>query len=83
MQESLDNLGKINLTLISEKNELRNKLYEIFNNGLCYRELEREESIFFQKAALIFKDQEVYQILKKYEQLIFLICAIREVIENK
>ena len=83
MEESLDNLFKINESLISKKDELRKKLFEKYNYCICSRDLEREESNFFERASRIINDKEFDELLKKYEKLSYLIFSIDNFIKNE
>ena len=76
MEESLDNLFNINKSLICKKDELRKKLFEKYNYCICSRDLEREESNFFERASRIINDKEFDELFKKYEKLIYLIYSI-------
>ena len=73
---SLNNLFKINKSLIIKKNELREKLMEKINYSKFYQNLLQQEISFFDKASNSMNDREFDEILKKYEKLSYIILSI-------
>ena len=83
MEESLDNLFNINKSLICKKDELRKKLFEKYNYCICSRDLEREESTFFERASSIINDKEFEKLRIKYRNLSYLLYSIDIFIKNE
>ena len=80
MEQSLTKLFNINKSLISEKDELRKKLFEKYNYFKFSEKLKRAESDFFHNVSRVMEDEdkEFEKLRKKYEKLRYLISAIDE-----
>ena len=65
----------INL-LVNKKDEFRKKLFETFNYCKFSNKLEFLEIIFFNNASKIIEDPEFNKLIKKYEDVIYLISSI-------
>ena len=76
MEESLDNLFKINKSLISKNEELRKNLYEKCINFYLNKDIIVEESCFFQSVSMRAKDKEFENLRIKYQKLKDLIRTI-------
>ena len=76
MEESLANIVKEIDSLVSIKDEVRKKLFETFNYCRFSKKLEMEEIIFFKRVSELIYDEEFDKLLKKYEDLNYLISSI-------
>ena len=69
MEQSLNALNILNKSLINEKNEIRNKLFEKIINCKCYGELYSYEHTLIEKASNLFNDEEYEKLRIKYLKL--------------
>ena len=72
MEQILDSLNIINKSLINEKNELRNKLFEKIINCKCNEKLQdfhSYEVTLFEIASNLFKDEEYEKLRINYLKL--------------
>ena len=76
MEESLANIVKEIDSLVSIKDEVRKKLFETFNYCRFSKKLEMEEIIFFKRVSELIYDDKFDKLLKKYEDLNYLISSI-------
>ena len=76
MEQSLTTLFRLNETLISEKYEIRKKLFEKCINS--FEDTSREDSCFFNRISSKMNDKEYENLKNKYEKLRYLISAIDE-----
>ena len=79
MEESLTKLFKINETLISEKDEIRKKLFEKCINS--FEGISMEDSSFLYDISRKMKDKEYENLRIKYEKLKDLIYYIKQLEE--
>ena len=71
----------INL-LVNKKDEFRKKLFETFNYCKFSSKLEFLEIIFFNNASKIIEDPEFNKLIRKYEDVIYLISSINNFRKN-
>ena len=79
MEESLTKLFKLNETLISEKDEIRKKLFEKCINS--FEGISMEDSSFLYDISRKMKDKEYENLRIKYEKLKNLIYYINQLEE--
>ena len=65
MENNLESLINLNKEINNEKQEIRKKLYEKIFDKL-YIELECVEEDLFERASILFKDEEYENLRKKY-----------------
>ena len=82
MEESLDTLNILNKSLINEKNEIRNKLFEKIINCKCYGEIDSYEDTLIERASNLFKDEEYEKLRIKYLKLSRLTSSINYFIKE-
>ena len=80
MEDTLNKLSKLNERLISEKDDLRKKLFEKCINS--FEDLSYENSSFFDNVSIRIKDKEFDEFRIKYEKLKSLIFYINQLIEE-
>ena len=76
MEASLDNIVKEIDSLVSIKDEVRKKLFETFDYCRISKKLEIKEINFFRRVSELIYDDKFDKLLKKYEDLNYLISSI-------
>ena len=63
-------------SLVTKKDEFRKKLFETFEYCKYSKQLEFLEINFFENASRLIDDQEFNKLIKKYQDVIYLISLI-------
>ena len=82
MEQILNEINILNKSLINEKNEIRNKLFEKIINCKCYGKIDSYEDTLIERASNLFKDEEYEKLRIKYLKLSRLTSSINYFIKE-